>query len=163
MLRYYDIPISGRRVVVMGRSAIVGKPLANLLSQKGRDATVTIVHSRTPRPDRIAQQADILIVAIGRAQKIDASFVGPGAAVIDVGIHRVEDASHPRGSRLVGDVDAQSVAAVAGALSPVPGGVGPLTVGFLLDNTVLAAERLHPELRLEGGSAPLDAPARKSH
>jgi methylenetetrahydrofolate dehydrogenase (NADP+)/methenyltetrahydrofolate cyclohydrolase len=142
MLRHYDIDPAGKQVVVMGRSAIVGRPMANLLSQKGVDATVTVVHSRTAGMPEICRQAEILIVAIGRRQMVTAEFVRPDATVIDVGIHRLEDATRPKGFRLVGDVDADSVKPVAAALSPVPGGVGPLTVAYLLENTVLAAERL---------------------
>jgi methylenetetrahydrofolate dehydrogenase (NADP+)/methenyltetrahydrofolate cyclohydrolase len=146
MLRHYDLEAAGKQVVVMGRSAIVGRPMANLLSRKGVDATVTVVHSRTAGMAEICRRAEILIVAIGRRQMVTADFVRPGAVVIDVGIHRLDDATRPRGFRLVGDVDATSVKPLAAALSPVPGGVGPLTVAYLLENTVLAAEGLsgHP-------------------
>jgi methylenetetrahydrofolate dehydrogenase (NADP+)/methenyltetrahydrofolate cyclohydrolase len=147
MLRHYHVDTAGKQVVVMGRSAIVGRPMANLLSRKGVDATVTVVHSRTTDMAEICRQAEILIVAIGRRQMVTAEFIRPAATVIDVGIHRVDDVTRPRGFRLVGDVDASSVKPVAAALSPVPGGVGPLTVAYLLENTVLAAERLtgnHP-------------------
>jgi methylenetetrahydrofolate dehydrogenase (NADP+)/methenyltetrahydrofolate cyclohydrolase len=156
MLRHYDLDPAGKRVVVMGRSAIVGRPMANLLSQKGVDATVTVVHSRTRNMAEVCRTAEILIVAIGRQQMVTAEFVAPGAVVIDVGIHRIADASRPKGSRLVGDVDATSVKPVASALSPVPGGVGPLTVAYLLENTVLAAERLAATERGASGARTLE-------
>jgi len=128
-------------VVVVGRSAVVGRPLANLLSRKGDDATVTVAHSRSADLAGLTRQADVLVVAIGRQEFITAEHVRPGATVVDVGIHRVADPARPAGTRLVGDVERDSVARVAGALSPVPGGVGPLTVACLLANTVGAAER----------------------
>lgn len=142
LLRHYEIPLAGRHAVVMGRSAIVGRPLSLLLSAREVDATVTVLHSRSREAASIARQADVLIAAIGRPRFVTAEFVRPGAAVVDVGIHRAETPGPDGKRRLVGDVDADAVAAVAGALSPVPGGVGPLTVAFLLANTVLAAERL---------------------
>lgn len=141
LLRHYAIPIAGRHVVVLGRSAVVGRPLANLLSRKGDDATVTVAHSRSADLSELTRQAAVLVVAIGRPEFITAEHVRPGATVIDVGMHRIPDPAQPSGTRLVGDVERESVARVAGALSPVPGGVGPLTVACLLANTVLAAER----------------------
>jgi methylenetetrahydrofolate dehydrogenase (NADP+)/methenyltetrahydrofolate cyclohydrolase len=141
MLRHYDIPIAGKRVVIVGRSLVVGRPLATLLSNKGQDAIVTVVHSRTPDAAAIAREADVLVAAAGQPCLVVAEWVRPGAAVIDVGIHRIPDPSSKSGTRLVGDVDAEAVTPIAGALSPVPGGVGPLTVAFLLDNAVTAAER----------------------
>ncbi len=119
----------------MGRSDIVGKPLALLLAAKGPggDATVTLCHSRSADLAAITRQADILVAAVGRPQLITADMVKPGAVVVDVGINRVD-------GRLVGDVDFEGVSRVAGRISPVPGGVGPLTVAMLLANTVLAAE-----------------------
>ena len=128
------VPIAGRHVVVVGRSDIVGKPLANMLVQRGpqADATVTLCHSRTRNLADITRQADILIVAVGQPRFIKAEMVKPGAVVVDVGINRL-----PEG--LVGDVDFDRVQAVAGAITPVPGGVGPLTVTMLLHNTLLAA------------------------
>lgn len=131
------IEIAGRHVVVIGRSDIVGKPIANMLSNRGPggDATVTLCHSRTRDLAAISRQADILIVAIGRPKSITGEMVKPGATVIDVGINRTEDG-------LVGDVDFQSVRDLAGMLTPVPGGVGPLTVTMLLRNTLRAAEQL---------------------
>jgi 2',3'-cyclic-nucleotide 2'-phosphodiesterase len=149
LLRHYEIPIAGRHVVVAGRSAVVGRPLANLLSRKGEDATVTVVHSRSADLAGLTRQADVLVVAIGRREFITAEHVRPGAAVVDVGMHRIPDPGRPSGTRLVGDVESASVARVAGALSPVPGGVGPLTVACLLANTVGAAERAAGPRRAE--------------
>jgi methylenetetrahydrofolate dehydrogenase (NADP+)/methenyltetrahydrofolate cyclohydrolase len=152
MLERSAIPIARRRAVIIGRSEIVGKPMALLLLQ--RDATVTICHSKTPDLPSVAATADILVAAIGRAGFVTREFVKPGATVIDVGINRVTDAAVARslfppdaprladfvrkGSIVVGDVHPQ-VAEVAGALTPVPGGVGPLTIAMLLKNTVTAA------------------------
>lgn len=133
------IPTAGRRAVIVGRSDIVGKPLALLLAARGRggDATVTLCHSHTQDLADHCRGADILVAAVGQPGLITAAMVRPGATVIDVGINRVEG---PEGSRLVGDVDFAAVSAVAGAITPVPGGVGPLTVAMLLANTLLAAE-----------------------
>ena len=132
-----DIPIAGRHVVVVGRSDIVGKPMANMLLQRGpsADATVTVCHSRTPNLAEITRQAEILIVAIGRARFITADMVRPGAVVIDVGMNRTEQG-------LAGDVDFDGVREVASYITPVPGGVGPLTVTMLLHNTLAAAREL---------------------
>ena len=148
------IPLGGKRAVVIGRSDIVGKPMALLLLHQ--DATVTICHSRTPDVPALARDADVLVAAVGRAAYVTAAYVKPGATVIDVGINRVTDATlvhqwypegHPRraqfeatGSLVIGDVH-PDVEAVAGAITPVPGGVGPLTIAMLLRNTVVAAER----------------------
>jgi len=148
------LPIAGKHAVVIGRSEIVGKPMALLLLQ--RDATVTICHSKTPDLQETCRRADILVAAIGRAGFVTPGFVKPGAVVIDVGINRVDSreqvvgffgADHPRvadfdkkGSAVVGDVH-PAVAAVASAMTPVPGGVGPLTIAMLLKNTVTAAEQ----------------------
>jgi methylenetetrahydrofolate dehydrogenase (NADP+)/methenyltetrahydrofolate cyclohydrolase len=153
MLDHYGIPIAGKRAVVIGRSEIVGKPMAMLLLQ--RDATVTICHSKTPNLPSVAAEADILVAALGRPGFVTPSFVKPGAAVIDVGINRVTDEATARslfpvdsprladfakrGAVVVGDVH-PSVAEAAGALTPVPGGVGPLTIAMLLKNTVTAAK-----------------------
>jgi len=126
---------------VLGRSNIVGRPLAALLSAKGTDMTVTLGHSASgPALRDLARQADVLVAAIGRPELVTGEWVKPGATVVDVGIHPVEG---PRsdGRKLVGDVEAVSVAVVAGALTPVPGGVGPMTVAMVVANTVLAAER----------------------
>jgi methylenetetrahydrofolate dehydrogenase (NADP+)/methenyltetrahydrofolate cyclohydrolase len=137
LLMRNNIEIAGRHVVVVGRSDIVGKPLANMLVQKGRggDATVTVCHSRTKDLGAVTRLADILVVAIGKPEFVTADMVKPGAAVVDVGINRT-----PAG--LVGDVDFDAVKEVAGAISPVPGGVGPLTVAMLLRNTLAAAQAL---------------------
>ncbi len=133
---------SGRHVVICGRSNLVGKPLAAILLQKaeGANATVTICHTATPDLTKIARTADILVAAMGRPRAITAEMVQPGAVVIDVGTNRVNDATRKSGYHLAGDVDYDAVARVAGAITPVPGGVGPLTVTMLLANTVLAAE-----------------------
>ncbi len=134
---------AGKHVVIACRSNLVGKPLANILMQKapGANATVTVCHTGTPDLAAITRQADILVAAMGRPRAITADMVRPGAVVIDVGINRVDDSSRRTGYRLVGDVDFETVAAVAGAITPVPGGVGPMTVAMLLVNTVTAAER----------------------
>lgn len=139
LLERSGIPIAGRRAVVLGRSKIVGLPLALMLL--ARDATVTICHSRTANLASITREADILIAAIGKARFVTGDMVRPGAVVIDVGINRVEDARAPRGYRLVGDVDFDEVSEVAAAVTPVPGGVGPMTIAMLLRNTLKAAER----------------------
>ena len=141
MLARSGIETSGAHAVVIGRSNIVGKPMANLLLQRGTDATVTVCHSRTRDLSAIASQADILIAAIGRAEFVTADMVKEGAAVIDVGINRVEDATRERGYRLVGDVDFAAVREKAGWITPVPGGVGPMTIAMLLQNTLAAAQR----------------------
>jgi methylenetetrahydrofolate dehydrogenase (NADP+)/methenyltetrahydrofolate cyclohydrolase len=132
-----NIPLAGSHVVVVGRSDIVGKPIANMLMQRGRggDATVTVCHSRTADLPAVTRLADILIVAIGRPRFVTADMVKPGATVIDVGINRVDN-------RLVGDVDFDGVREVAAAITPVPGGVGPLTVAMLMHNTYLAAQQM---------------------
>ncbi len=134
-----EVKIAGQHVVVIGRSDIVGKPIAIMLMQRGRggDATVTVCHSRTPDLAAVARTADILIVAIGRAKMVTAEMVKPGAVVVDVGVNRTE-------AGLVGDVDFAGVKEVAGRITPVPGGVGPLTVAMLMHNTLLAA-RLQAE------------------
>lgn len=142
MLRRSDISTRGANAVVVGRSTIVGRPMANLLLQSGPggDATVTICHSRTRDLAAVCRSADLLIVAIGRANFIGADAVKPGATVIDVGINRVEDATRPKGYRVVGDVDFDAVREIAGAITPVPGGVGKMTIAMVLSNTVKAAE-----------------------
>ncbi len=132
------IETSGKHAVVLGRSNIVGKPMAMLLSRKGPggDATVTIAHSRTQNLKEVCRQADILVAAIGRAEFVTSDMIKEGATVIDVGINRVDDSSRERGYRLVGDVDFEAASRVAGAITPVPGGVGPLTIAMLLSNTL---------------------------
>jgi len=155
LLKRYHIPIAGKRAVVVGRSDIVGKPAAMLLLHE--NATVTICHSKTPDLAAVCREADILVAALGRPAAITGSYIKPGATVIDVGTTRVEDpavahrifASAPdrlaafekKGSILVGDVHPLQVASVAGAYTPVPGGVGPLTIAMLMANTVASAER----------------------
>ncbi len=139
LLRESGVEISGAHVVVLGRSMIVGKPLALLLMQKGNDATVTVVHSRTKNLPAITRSADIVIAAIGQAGFLKGEHVREGAVVIDVGINRVEDAEAKRGYRLVGDVAFDEVAPKAAAITPVPGGVGPMTIAMLMSNTVKAA------------------------
>jgi methylenetetrahydrofolate dehydrogenase (NADP+)/methenyltetrahydrofolate cyclohydrolase len=142
MLIDAGVETAGKHAVIIGRSDIVGKPLALLLASRGTggDATVTICHSRSENLAAICRQADILVAAVGKPGLVTADMVKPGAAVIDVGINRIADPAAKGGSRLVGDVDFAPVAEVAGAVSPVPGGVGPLTVAMLLANTLLAAE-----------------------
>jgi methylenetetrahydrofolate dehydrogenase (NADP+)/methenyltetrahydrofolate cyclohydrolase len=132
LLKYYEIPIAGKHAVVAGRSDIVGKPMAMLLLRE--NATVTICHSRTRDLPAVCRGADILVAAIGRPEMITADYIQPGAVVIDVGINRVD-------SRLVGDVRAADAVRVASAYTPVPGGVGPLTIGMLMRNTIESAER----------------------
>ncbi|MCK4757815.1 MAG: bifunctional methylenetetrahydrofolate dehydrogenase/methenyltetrahydrofolate cyclohydrolase FolD [Thermoplasmata archaeon] len=143
LLDRYGIDPSGKHAVIVGRSNIVGKPLANLLMQKkkGANATVTICHSRTPDISVHTRQADILIAAIGVPKYIKPDMVKPGAVVIDVGINSVDDPTAKRGYRLVGDVDFEAVKEVAGAITPVPGGVGPMTIAMLMSNVVKAAEK----------------------
>jgi len=136
-----NIDLTGKKAVVIGRSRIVGMPLALLLAQKGVDATVTIAHSRTEDIGEICRTADLVVAAIGRAETIQADWIKPGATVIDVGINRVVDESRDSGSRLAGDVD-PAVSEVAGYMTPVPGGVGPMTISMLMSNTVRAAEML---------------------
>ena len=130
--------------VIVGRSNIVGKPMANLLIQTGPggDATVTVCHSKTRDLPAVTRTADILIAAIGKAEFVTADMVRPGAVVIDVGINRVDDASRPRGYRLTGDVDYAPVAEIASAITPVPGGVGPMTIAMLLMNTLQAMRQM---------------------
>lgn len=141
LLRHGHDP-AGRHAVIVGRSNIVGKPLAALLMQKGpgADATVTLCHSRTRNLPDITRQADILVAAIGVPRYITADMVKEGAIVLDVGINRIEDPSHPKGTRLVGDVDFDTIREKAAAITPVPGGVGPMTIAMLMKNTLRAAQ-----------------------
>jgi methylenetetrahydrofolate dehydrogenase (NADP+)/methenyltetrahydrofolate cyclohydrolase len=138
------IETAGANVVVLGRSMIVGKPMALLLMNKGRggDATVTVAHSRTRNLPEVCSRADILIAAIGQPEFVKANFVREGAVVIDVGINRISDPASAKGSRLVGDVAFAEVAPKCRAITPVPGGVGPMTIAMLMHNTVLAAQRI---------------------
>lgn len=140
LLKRYKITTDGKHVVVVGRSNIVGKPVANMLLQKkaGANAIVTICHSATKDISYYTKQADILIAAIGRPNYITAEMVKENAVVIDVGINRVEDANEKKGYKLVGDVDFESVAPKTSFITPVPGGVGPMTIAMLLQNTFLA-------------------------
>lgn len=141
MLKYYNIPTSGARTVVVGRSNIVGKPLANMLMQKreGGNAIVTVAHSAASDLASITREADILIAAIGRPRYITADMVKEGAVVIDVGINRVDDPGSPKGYKIVGDVDFDTVAPKCSAITPVPGGVGLMTIAMLMTNTLRSA------------------------
>ncbi|HGY57231.1 MAG TPA: bifunctional methylenetetrahydrofolate dehydrogenase/methenyltetrahydrofolate cyclohydrolase FolD [Caldithrix abyssi] len=140
ILQYYKISTEGRHVVVLGRSNIVGKPMANLLMQKNSraNATVTVAHSRTKNIAQFTRQADIVIAAIGKARFLTADMVKPGAVVIDVGINRIE-ANNEKGYALVGDADFEGLVEKVSAITPVPGGVGPMTIAMLMQNTVTAA------------------------
>ena len=137
-----DVPISGADVVILGRGNIVGKPMAAILMQKDKhaDATVTVLHSRSKNIADHCRRADIVVAAMGQALFLKADMVKPGAVVIDVGVNRVDDPSAKNGYRLVGDVDFEAVRQVASAITPNPGGVGPMTIAMLLSNTVRAAE-----------------------
>ena len=141
ILRRAEIPLSGAAVTVIGRSQIVGRPLSVLLSQKGVDATVTLCHTRTKDLARHTRGADVVVVAAGRPGTLTADMIRPGAVVVDVGVNRVPDASKASGYRLAGDADFDGLRDVAGAITPVPGGVGPMTIAMLLRNTVEAARR----------------------
>lgn len=136
------VKLEGANAVVLGRSNIVGMPVALLLVR--RNATVTICHSKSRDLPGICRQADVLIAAVGRPEMVRGDWVKPGAVVIDVGVNRIDDPEHPKGSRLVGDVNYNEVKEVAGAITPVPGGVGPMTIAMLLNNTVRAAQMAHP-------------------
>lgn len=140
LLAEYSIDTNGANVVIVGRSMIVGKPLALLLMAKGPlgNATVTVAHSRTKGLEKICKEADILIAAVGRPKFLNREHVKEGAVVIDVGINRVDDNSSNKGYRLVGDVDFEGVAEICSAITPVPGGVGPMTIAMLISNTIKA-------------------------
>jgi len=142
IMKYYQIETSGKHVVIVGRSNIVGKPMANLMIQKKAlgNATVTLVHTRTPDMGVHTRQADILIAAAGVPEFITEDMVKEGVVVIDVGINRVDDDTREKGYRLVGDVDFAGVSQKCSAITPVPGGVGPMTIAMLLSNTVKSAE-----------------------
>lgn len=141
LLREAGVETRGANVVVIGRSMIVGKPMALLLMAKGADATVTVAHSRSRDLAGICRQADILVAAVGRPEMVKADWVKEGAVVIDVGINRVEDASRKSGFRLTGDVAFDEVAPKCKSITPVPGGVGPMTIAMLMKNTIVAAGR----------------------
>ncbi|UCC43562.1 MAG: bifunctional methylenetetrahydrofolate dehydrogenase/methenyltetrahydrofolate cyclohydrolase FolD [Candidatus Zixiibacteriota bacterium] len=147
LLEHYEINPAGKEVVVVGRSNIVGKPVAAILQQKAKmaDATVTVAHSRSKNLADICRRADILIAAVGRPAMITVDMVQPGAVIIDVGQNRVEDSSVEKGYRVVGDVDFPQVQEVASYITPVPGGVGPMTIAMLMSNTVAAAESITSE------------------
>ena len=146
LLERYEIPTSGKHVVVIGRSHIVGRPMSILMSQKraAGNATVTIANSRTTNMAALTKEADIIVAALGIPEFLKADMVKKGAVVIDVGITRVPDASKKRGYRIAGDVDFESVAEKASHITPVPGGVGPMTIAMLLKNTLLECERRNP-------------------
>jgi methylenetetrahydrofolate dehydrogenase (NADP+)/methenyltetrahydrofolate cyclohydrolase len=140
-----SVEIAGKHCVIIGRSNIVGKPMASLMIQNapGGNATVTVCHSQTRNLAEHTTRADILIVAIGKPRVVTANMVKPGAVVIDVGVNRVDDSASKRGYTLVGDVDFEGVREIASKITPVPGGVGPMTIAMLLSNTLRAAERMH--------------------
>ena len=144
LLQESGIETAGKNAVVVGRSMIVGKPMALLLMKRGPggDATVTVAHSRTKNLAAVTRAADIVVAAIGRAHFLGSDHIREGAVVIDVGINRIDDPSNPKGYRLVGDVDYDAVAERCAAITPVPGGVGPMTIAMLMSNCVTAAERL---------------------
>lgn len=141
LLRRSKVTLEGKHCVVIGRSNIVGTPLSILLSRKNVNATVTLCHSKTADLKSITSQADVLIAAIGQVEFVTKDMVKPGAVVVDVGIHRIEDASSEKGYRLAGDVDFKDVSKVASRITPVPGGVGPMTIVSLLNNTLLACKK----------------------
>ena len=142
LLERYKVPTNGKHCVVVGRSHIVGRPISILMSQKGPagNATVTVAHSRTEQLAELTRQADIIIMALGIPEYLTADMVKEGATIIDVGITRVADASHPKGYVIKGDVKFDEVAQKAKFITPVPGGVGPMTIAMLLKNTLLARQ-----------------------
>lgn len=141
LLKYYNVPTAGRSCAVIGRSNIVGRPIANLLSQKGWDCTVTLCHSRTPNLKEVVAEADIVIAALGKAEFVTADMVKEGATVIDVGITRVPSDKTKSGWKLLGDVKYDEVAPKCAYITPVPGGVGPMTIISLMRNTLKAAKK----------------------
>ncbi|MBP5771633.1 MAG: bifunctional methylenetetrahydrofolate dehydrogenase/methenyltetrahydrofolate cyclohydrolase FolD [Bacteroidaceae bacterium] len=144
LLRRYHVETKGKKCVILGRSNIVGKPMAQLMMQKsGGDSTVTVCHSHSPQLKDECRQADIIIAAIGRPAFVTADMIKPGVVVIDVGTTRVPDATRSRGWRLQGDVDFDAVAPLCSAITPVPGGVGPMTICMLMQNTLAAAKHLY--------------------
>lgn len=142
LLKAYGIETAGKHAVVIGRSMIVGKPMANLLVSKQANATVTIAHSRTKDLAALCRTADIIVAAVGRPKMVTADFIKPGSVVLDVGINRVPDATAARGYRIVGDVDFEGVRDQCSYITPVPGGVGPMTIAMLMANTVKACRQL---------------------
>ncbi|MGN0820235.1 MAG: bifunctional methylenetetrahydrofolate dehydrogenase/methenyltetrahydrofolate cyclohydrolase FolD [Akkermansia sp.] len=145
LLKSAGVATAGKHAVVIGRSMIVGKPMAHLLLGKKSNATVTIAHSRTTDLPGLCRTADILVAAVGRPAMVTRDFIKPGAVVIDVGINRIPDATRPRGYRIVGDVDFDGVKDLCSAITPVPGGVGPMTIAMLMANTVKACRQLTQE------------------
>jgi len=143
LLKRYGVETTGKHCVVIGRSNIVGTPVANLLSRKGFDCTVTMCHSKTQNLAELTRQADILVVAIGKPEFVTADMVKPDAVLVDVGIHRVPDATKKNGYRVIGDVKHSDVDKLCSWVTPVPGGVGPLTIVSLLQNTLKAYHRSH--------------------
>jgi len=141
LIEFSGMETAGKHAVVIGRSNIVGKPVAALLSRKEANATVTVCHTGTPDVGAFTRQADIVVVAAGRPGTLTGDMLKPGAVVIDVGVNRIPDATKPKGFRLVGDADFDSCAKVASAITPVPGGVGPMTITMLLWNTLESASR----------------------
>ena len=141
LIEFSGMDIKGKHAVVIGRSNIVGKPVAVLLARKETNATVTLCHTGTPDISKFTREADIVVVAAGRPDTLKGDMLKPGAVVIDVGVNRIPDSTKPKGFRLVGDADFDSCAAVAGAITPVPGGVGPMTITMLLWNTLESARR----------------------
>jgi methylenetetrahydrofolate dehydrogenase (NADP+)/methenyltetrahydrofolate cyclohydrolase len=139
---------SGKDVVILGRGFLVGRPLSVMLSMKAgnANATVTLCHTGTPNASAHTRRADFVIVGMGRARFLTGDMIKPGAVVVDVGTNEIPDPSHPKGKRLVGDVDFESVSKVAGAITPVPGGVGPMTITALLKNTLKACKRRHDSI-----------------
>ena len=141
LIEFSGMDIRGKHAVVIGRSNIVGKPVAALLARKETNATVTLCHTGTPDVGHFTRDADIVVVAAGRPNTLTGDMLKPGAVVIDVGVNRIPDATKPKGFRLVGDADFESCSKVAGAITPVPGGVGPMTITMLLWNTLESARR----------------------
>jgi methylenetetrahydrofolate dehydrogenase (NADP+)/methenyltetrahydrofolate cyclohydrolase len=141
LIEFSGMDLKGKHAVVIGRSNIVGKPVAALLARRETNATVTLCHTGTPDIAEFTRQADVVVVAAGRPDTLTGDMLKPGAVVIDVGVNRIPDASRPKGFRLAGDADFDSCAAVASAITPVPGGVGPMTITMLLWNTLESAKR----------------------
>ena len=141
LIEFSGMDLKGKHAVVIGRSNIVGKPVAALLARRETNATVTLCHTGTPDIAVFTRQADVVVVAAGRPDTLTGDMLKPGAVVIDVGVNRIPDASRPKGFRLAGDADFDSCAAVASAITPVPGGVGPMTITMLLWNTLESAKR----------------------